>query len=250
MNTNRQAATFGAVTRRSAIAAGVCYLITHVTSVAAPALYGPILNNAGYITGPGPDTSVVLGAFFEIILALGIVGTAVALFPVVKWWHEGVALGYVGLRTLEAAIIAAGVLPLLAAVTLRQQVAAGGGDTAALITLGNALVAFHNSTLLLGPGLVCGVNTVLLAYLMYRSHLVPRFIPVLGLIGGPLVFAYNTAAMFGFATQIPSWAGILVIPIFAWEVSLALRLIVKGFNSPAMAATPATMETHELLSAA
>src|SRR5438876_645440 len=186
----RQAATMVASTRKIAIAAGVCYLITHVTSVGAQILYGPILNNAGYITGSGPDTQVLVGAFFEVILALAIVGTAVALYPVVKRQNEGVALGYVGLRTLEAGIIAVGVLPLLTVVTLHMQHLTGtaGTDTATLVTLGNALVAFNRWTTLVGPGLVCGVNTVLMAFLMYRSRLVPRFIPVLGLVGGPLVF--------------------------------------------------------------
>ncbi len=243
MSINRQAATIAATPRRLAIAAGVLYLITHVTSVPAAFLYGPVLNNPDYIVGPGPDTRVLWGGFLEVVCALAIVGTAVALFPVVRRYSEGVALGYVGLRTLEAGIIAVGVVPLLAVVTLRQQLAgAAGTDTATLVTLGNALVAAHNWTRVLGPGLVCGTNTVLLASLLYRSGLVPRFIPVLGLVGGPLVFAYNTARMFGVSEQILAWVAIGVVPIFAWEVSLALRLIAKGFKATTIAAEPAGTE--------
>ena len=227
--------------RKLAIAAGVCYLITHVTSVPAAFLYGPILNRAGYVLGSVPDTRVLLGAFLEVICALGIVGTAVALFPVVKRHYEGGAMGYVGLRTLEAGIIAVGVVPLLVAVTLRPDVTGtAGADTTAV------LVEFHNWTRLLGPGLVCGANTVLMAYLMYRSRLVPRFIPVLGLVGGPLVFAYSTAQMFGASEQILTWAAIGVVPIFAWEVTLAFRLIVKGFNpSAAILSEPDTTDPRE-----
>ncbi len=231
--------------RKLAIAAGVCYLITHVTSVPAPFLYAPMLDRADYILGPDSPTPVLVGAFLEVICALGIVGTAVALFPVVKRQNEGVALGYVGLRTLEASIIAVGVIPLLAVVTLQQDVTgAAGADTTTLLTVGHALVAFHKWTRLLGPGLVCGTNTVLMAYLMYRSRLVPRFIPVLGLVGGPLVFAYNTAWMFGLSEQIPPWAAILVVPIFAWELSLAIRLITKGFND-SVAATESAQDVGE-----
>ena len=150
-------------------------------------------------------------------------------------------MGYVGLRTLEAGIIAIGVVPLLAVVTLRQQSAdSAAADAATLVALGNALVTLNTWTAVIGQGLVCGVNTVLLAYLLYRSGLVPRFIPTLGLIGGPLVFAYNTAALFG--VEPPAWVGLAVIPIFAWEVSLALRLIGKGFNTNASAAEPGGAE--------
>lgn len=255
MNTNRQAGPTAAPFRKTAIAAGILYLITHVTSIGASALYHPILSQAGYITGSGPDTPILLGVLFEVILALANIGTAVALFPVVKRQNEGMALGYVGLRTLEAAVIAVGVIPLLAVVTLRQNLAGtAGADTAALLTLGSALVGFYKWTLVVGPGLICGTNTVVMAYLMYTSGLVPRFIPVLGLTGGPLIFAYHVAGMFGLTGQLSVWAAIIVIPIFAWEVTLALWLIVKGFNGSALrrapASTAASLETDELLSAA
>ncbi|MCC7446104.1 MAG: DUF4386 domain-containing protein [Anaerolineae bacterium] len=235
--------------RKIAIVAGVFYLVTHITSIGAAALYDPILNNASYIMDSGSATPVLVGAFFEVILALAIVGTAVALFPVAKRQNESVALGYVGLRTLEAGIIAVGVIPLLAIVTLRQHVTGTvSTDPATLVTLGSTLVAFHNWTLLLGPGLVCGTNTVLMAYLIYKARLVPRFIPVLGLVGGPLIFAVNAAQMLGGYEKLPSWAAIAVIPIFAWELTFAIRLITKGFKPSAPASEPART-TNELLSA-
>ena len=118
------------------------------------------------------------GRLFHCVLDRHSIGTAVALFPVVKRHNEGVALSYVGLRTLEAGIIVVGVVPLLIVVTLRQHLAGTAGiDTATLITLGSAFVSFYNWTYVVGPGLVCGTNTVLMAYLMYKSGLVPRFIP-------------------------------------------------------------------------
>ena len=224
-------------TRRTAVVAGVLYLVTHVTSIGGLALYGPVLSKSDYIVGSVTDTRMLLGAFLEVILALAIVGTAVALYPVVKRQNEGVALGYMGLRTLEAGIIAVGVVPLLAVVTLRQHLTGTAGTD--VVSLGNALVAFHNWTFLLGPSYVCGTNTVLIAYLMYRSGLVPRFIPVLGLIGGPLVFASGAAQMFGLFEQVSVWAAIAALPIFAWEVSLALYLILKGFR-PSAATRPDT----------
>jgi len=245
MNTSQQASS----QRKSAIATGVLYLITHVTSVGAVILYNPILTDANYIIGSGSDTQVLIGILFDVILALAVVGTSVALFPIVKRWNEGIALGYVGLRTLEAGIIAVGVVPLLVIVTLRQHPTAVA-DTTTLVALGNALVAFYNWTFLLGPGLVCGTNTILMAYLMYKSRLVPRFIPVLGLVGGPLILAINAAKLFGIYEQFPSWAAIAVIPIFAWEVTLAIRLITKGFNSETIASESASTSSNELLNAA
>ncbi len=220
--------------RKIAIAAGVLYLVTHVTSIGGLVLYGPVLNSPDYIVGSGPDTRVLLGAFLEVILALAIVGTAVTLFPVVKRQNEGIALGYVGLRTLEASIITVGIVSLLAVVTLRQHLAESAGtDVASLVTVGKALVAVHDWTFLVGPNFVLGTNTVLLAYLMYRSGLVPRFIAVLGLVGGPLIFASAIAELFGLYKQVSVWGAVTAVPVFAWELTLAIWLIAKGFKPSA-----------------
>jgi Domain of unknown function (DUF4386) len=74
------------------------------------------------------------------------------------------------------------------------------------------------------------VNSTLLAYLMYRSALVPRVIAVLGRVGGPVICASSTVAMFGLYDQVSvsAWGKIVALPVFAWEVSLAVYLIVKG----------------------
>jgi hypothetical protein len=76
---------------------------------------------------------------------------------------------------------------------------------------------------------------VLIAWIMYRSRLVPRFIAVLGLVGGPLVFAFNVVKLFGFSEQLMPWAGLAVVPIFSWELCLAIYLLAKGFRPAALA---------------
>src|SRR5213078_1412286 len=132
--------------RGTATVAGALYLLTFV-SIPTLALYKPV-HDPKFIVGPGPDTGVFFGGILEVIVGLACIGTAVALYPVVKRQNEGVALGFVGVRVLEAATIVAGVVSLLSVVTLRQ--AGAGAD--ALVT-GQALVALHDRTFLLGQGL-------------------------------------------------------------------------------------------------
>src|SRR5919206_1156436 len=100
---------------------GVLFLITYITSI--PALfvfYAPVLKNPAYITGPGPDTGVLVGAFLEVVLIIANIGCALTLFPVLKRQNEVLALGYVTARLVECGFIAVGILSLLAVVTLRQ----------------------------------------------------------------------------------------------------------------------------------
>ena len=221
--------------RKLAVIAGACYLVTHVTSIPALVLYRPVLHHADFVAGSGSATGVLIGALLEVICAAGIVGTAAALFPVVKRYREGGAIAYVGLRTLEAGVILVGVASLLAVVTLRQHAAgAASADMSSIVTVGQGLVAVHDWTFLLGPNFVCAADTLVLAYAMWRSRLIPRFIAGLGLAGGSMLFVSATAVLFGAYQQVSLPGAVAPLPVFAWELSLAIFLIAKGFR-PAMA---------------
>ena len=165
---------------------------------------------------------------FEFILIVAIIGTIVTLFPVVKRQNESIALGAVCGRLLEAAMIAVGMLSVLAIVTLRQDGAAAGADSGSLVAVGQSLVAVHDWTFLVGPSIFLGIYSLLLAYLMYQSQLVPRAIAWLGLVGGPLVTLSAVFVLFG--VYEPTTHAASAIPVFAWEVSLGVYLIVKGFK--------------------
>lgn len=122
-------------------------------------------------------------------------------------------------------------MSLLSVVTLRQDLGGGAGtDDGSLVTIGQSLVAIRDWTFLLGPSLVPGVNALLLGYLLYRSGLVPRRIPVLGLIGAPLLIASATATLFRSNDPITALAAIATVPIFLWGLSLGVWLVVKGFK--------------------
>ncbi len=222
--------------RKTALVAGALYLITFITSIPALGLYDDVLNNPDYILGAGSEGGVLWGAFLEIILGLACIGTAVALYPVVKRQNEGVALGFVTARLLEAAMIFVGILSLLSVVTLRDA-GASGGDAASLVSTGQSLVAVHDWTFLLGPGVIPGVNALLLGYLLYRSGLVPGILPTIGLIGAPILFASATATLFGLYDQVSSWAMLAALPIAVWEFSLGVWLVVKGFKPSPITST-------------
>ena len=217
--------------RKTALVAGIFYLITFI-SIPTLALYGPVKNHQDWILSSGSHTGVLVGGLLEVIVALAGIGTAVTLYPVVKRQNEGVALGFVTARVIEAGLIFTGVVSLLSLVTLRQDLGgAAGANAAALVTTGASHVAVYNWTFLLGQTLMPGINALLLGSLMYRSRLVPRVIPVLGLIGAPLLIAAVIATLFGGGIgHVSAFAAIATLPVAAWEFSLGVWLVVKGFN--------------------
>jgi hypothetical protein len=217
--------------RNIAMVTGVLFIITFGASIPGLILYGPLLHNPDYIISTGHDFNIFSGAFLELITAIAGIGTAVTLFPILRRQNEGFAIGYIAARTVESAIIVVGIISLLSIVTLRQTYAAMvGTDTPSLLIIGRMLVAIHDWTFLLGPGLMPGINGFLLGYLMYKSALVPRPLTLLGLLGGPLLFASAIATLFGLYPQISLFGAIVTLPIFFWELLLGIRLIAKGFN--------------------
>jgi hypothetical protein len=214
--------------RRSAFFGGLFYLITFASSIPAVFLLSPVINDSHYIVSSGADTQVVWGTLLDLVNALTAVGSAVALYPVMKRQSQSMALGFVTTRMFEAAVVAIGVVSLLTVVSLRQP-GATGAEAQTLEITGRALVATYDWVFLVGPNLMPALNGLLLGTLMYKSGLVPKVIPAMGLVGGPLLFAVTIASMLGITHHGSAW-WIVAAPIVVWEFSLGMYLTFKGFK--------------------
>ena len=135
--------------------------------------------------------------------------------PEVREVSAARAVGFIVSRTLEAAMIFAGVLAVLAVYTLRHEF--NGGDPSAVTAVADGLIAFKNWTFLLGPGIMPAVNALLFATVLRRTNLVPRWIPTLGLIGAPLLVASSMATLFGLFDQVTPISMLLAMPTRRWN---------------------------------
>jgi hypothetical protein len=213
-------------TRRAALYAGLFYIGTFVFSIPALGLYDGVVNDANFVLGAGTGHGVLWGAAIEVLTALTGIGTAVAVYPVIKGYGPSRAIGFVASRTLEAAMIFTGVLAVLSVATLRRQ----GGDPTALTVTADALVALKEWTFLLGPGLAPAINALCFATILLQTRMVPRWIPTLGLVGAPLLAISSTTTLFGGWEQTSSTALVMALPVAAWELSVGLYMLVKGFQ--------------------
>lgn len=219
--------------RRTATIVGWLFVLTYVTSIAAKIAFYPPLFDGDYITGPGHDTRVLWGAFSECLLIIANIGTATAMYTVIKRRHPNLAISYVAARIMESVFIGVGILSVLTVVTLRQDYA-DSTSTAGLTVVGDAFLAMQQWTFNLGPAFVVGVgNGLILGFIMYRTGLVPRRLAVLGLIGGPLIIASGSAAVLGLIEPGGALQSLSAAPEFFWELGLGIYLIVKGFKTPA-----------------
>jgi hypothetical protein len=226
-------------TQRLGRLTGLFFLLTYATSIPPVlSLYVPALSDPAFILGGAHDMGVSWGALLELLLIVSNIASALTLYPVLKRRFPVLSMGFVASRLTESAFIAFGIVAVLALNTLR--VTAGDADPESLTVVGQALVALHDWTFKMGPGVVVGVgNGIILGYMMWKTRLMPRFLSVLGLIGGPALLAASTAVLFG-VIEVGSIAqSIAVLPEFLWELLLGVWLLVRGFTPSAVAALDA-----------
>ena len=139
-------------------------------------------------------------------------------------------------------------MSLLSLVTLQQDLGAvaSAADAPSLLTTGASLTAAYKGTFLVGQTLMPVINALLLGTLLYRSGLVPRALPMLGLIGAPILFASVLLRLFGVIDTVSPVSALATLPIAVWEFSLGLYLTFKGFKSSAPIMVAAAAEAGNL----
>ncbi len=246
-----------ASSRVTAVITGVLFIVATVASLAAAALV-PVLSGTDYLTRVAANASQVAGgAILYLVAAFTSVGIAIALYPVLKKWNAGMALGSVVFRTLEAGMYIAGVVSLLSLATLSQHFAnagagAGAAELASFQAIGDSLrsVREHASVVAV---FAFSLGAFLYYYVFFQSRLIPRWLSGWGIAASILMLTACLLALFS-DSPVTGYV-LLALPLAVQEMALAVWLIVKGFNSSAMAAiasrsTSARTETNELLSVA
>lgn len=221
--------------QKAAKIVGVLFLLAALSAVIGLLLYDPILNSSDYlIKGSENANQVTLGALLELILVVSVIGTATTMFPILRKYNETIALWHVYFRFLEAVIITIGIISVLSLLTLSQNfVTAGVADASSYQASGTLLKAIHDWTFMLGPLFMLGINTIMYSYIFYKLKLVPRPLSILGMSGAVMVFINALLVLFGVVEQLSAW-GIMALPIAAFEMILAVWLLVKGFNESAL----------------
>jgi hypothetical protein len=223
-------------TQRTARMFGWLFIATYVTSIPARLLFinglGATWQDVRFIPGAGSDMPLQVGAILEFLLIFANIGTAIVLYPIAKRYSEKFALGYIGARVVESTFILVGLLSIVSLLTVRENLAgATGAEAASLVAAGKSLAATYEWSFTFGPGLVVGFgNGLLLGYFMYRSGLVPRWMAMLGLIGGPALIVSFGMIFFGVYEPGSTPAQLMVVPEFFWEALLGIYAAWKGFR--------------------
>jgi hypothetical protein len=206
--------------------------------VAGPVVVKPILDGPGYLVRISENQNLVLvGVLCQLVMAHACAGIAIGLYPILKQYSQSLALGAVGFRLIENVFAIVSALGLLSLLSLSQQyVGADALTMPAIQTVAGLLLAVRFWASLVLSQWGWAIGAAMYYYVFYRSNLIPRWLSGWGLIAILLHFSSVFITMF---TQVDPFSGSLTIlmniPVGLQELTLAVWLIVKGFNPSAIA---------------
>lgn len=228
---------------------GVLFIIATAAALLGTDLTGSIVGAPDYLVQIAANKNlVVLGAILKFVAAAGSAGIAISLYPVLRKYNEGLALGSVGFRLIEGVFYIVGALGLLSLLSLSQEYAGAGPQAVPTFQVLGSLILAVN----VWAGFVLGVIAFCLGaamyyYVMYQSRLIPRWLSVWGLVAVAMLLLMTLLIAFGERISGPSGMQVLlVLPIFVQEMVLAVWLIVKGFNPSAIASGSPKTDTNEV----
>lgn len=222
--------------RRTAIVVGILFIIATGFLFIGQSIYGPFLDSQDYLSLAYPHrATVTIGILLEFACVLAIPLIAVFLFPILKGYHETFALGYVGFRFFEAVLYVAVLIKKLTLIDVSQRYLAGGAMGPPYFQEFGSAVRSENAWTFSIYIVVFAFGALMFYSVLYRSRLVPRFIPAWGFLAAALLLVGAILDMVGALAAIPQGVFELIFasPIAVNEMVLAVWLIAKGFRSPA-----------------
>ena len=216
--------------RKTAIIVGVLFIIATVTAIITIVFLGSTLEMPlDFNLISENEFQLVISVLFWIILAVSVMGIGAMMYPILKKYHEGLAVGYIVLRLTESILIIIASISILSLLKLSQEYVIGTLDISFYQPLGFLLLALQNWSFEIGTLIFLGLGGLFLYYPLYELRFVPRWLSGWGLIGAISVLLYGLLSLFGIADSMI--VNLLAAPIAIQEMVFAVWIIFKGFNS-------------------
>lgn len=232
--------------RKTAIIVGALFIIATVAGLLGTGFTRSILDAPDYLIRISANgNQVTVGALFSFIAAAASASIAISLYPILKKYNEGLALGAVGFRLIEGVFYIVAAICRLSMLTLSKEFVKAGAPAASYFqTLGTLILAVRDWAGFGFAVLSFCLGALMYYYVFYQSKLIPGWLSGWGFIGVALLLSMVLLLMFGGGTfSISGIMILLALPIAVQEMVLAVWLIVKGFD-PSAIASGSTKTNH------
>jgi hypothetical protein len=250
MNTNKE--SHHGTDRKTAAVVGVLFILGTVPALLSLPLGLNTVNAPDHLTAISTNESqMILFTAIKLFMGVACAGIGLALYPILKKYNEGLAIGAAGFRVIEGMTSVVGALLYIVLLALSQEFVKAGTPAASYFQTADVVVNaginwLRDAAMLL----TFGIGALMYYVVFYQYRIVPRWLTVWGLVGIILTIISALLVMFHLLPPFGTIQVILNLPILPQELVLAVWLIAKGFNTSAVGSLSAKPATNELLSAA
>jgi hypothetical protein len=223
--------------RRTAVVAGVLFIVaTSASLLGRVVLLDPILKGPDILAKIAANQNqVAAGALFGLVGFFASASIAIALYPVLRRYSEGLALGAVALRIIEGLLYSIGAIAVLSMLTLARGLVEAGAPASSYLPASGALLLVVRGWAGMAGTLAFYPAGLLYYIVFYRSRLIPRWLSGWGIVAVTMGFTASILVVFQVVEPMTTPQIVLNLPIFLQEMVLAVWLILKGFNPSAIA---------------
>jgi hypothetical protein len=212
---------------------GALFIIATVAGASAASIGNPITNAPDYLTKiAAHEGPLIVGSFLQFLMAISCAGIGLGLYPLLKQYNAGMAIGVAGFRVIEAMIQILGGVSVIALLALSQQFVQAGAPEAVYFQSIGAVIKAGEAWLSNGAMLLCWCIGACMYYgIFYQYRLIPRWISGWGLVGITLTIISSVLVMLGI---LPGFGSVQIysnLPIALQEMVFAVWLIAKGTHS-------------------
>ena len=237
MNTTKENLHAQRENRKNAIIVGVLLIIGTASGVLSVMVSSPIWNASDYLVRLAANQNLIrLGIILQFTMAIACAGISLALYPILRKFSEGLAIGAVGFRLIENTLQIMRAVGYITLLVLSGEFVRAGSPTTSYFQVAGAIVRSASDWMINGPALICFAIGASMYYILFYQHrLMPRWLSLWGLISlGLMVIASMLVA-----TGIIASFGVLQVTanlsILVQEMVFAGWLMVKGVNTPEVA---------------
>jgi hypothetical protein len=217
--------------RKNAAIAGVLFFLGTIPGAIVAGLSYPVSNVADYLLRMAPNENLItLGMIIQFIAAISCASISVALYPILKEFSEGLAIGAVGFRLAENILQILKVVGMFILLTLSREFIRAGAPATSSIQGAAEIVKTASAWMTNGPALICfSIGAAMYYIVFYRHRLVPRWLSGWGLVGIGLIFITSILVTAEIVPAYGTAQGITGLPMV-----FAVWLIAKWVNPPAV----------------
>jgi Domain of unknown function (DUF4386) len=229
------------IDRKTAGVVGVLFILGTVPALMSLPLALSTVSAPDHLTAiSSNEGQMIIFIAIKFIMGVACAGIGLALYPILKKYNEGLAIGSAGFRVIEGVLDVVGALLYVVLLALSQEFVKSGAPASSY---------FQTADVVINAGIGWFRGALMYYVVFYQYRLVPRWLTVWGLVGITLTIISALLVMFHLLPPFGTIQVILNLPILPQELVLAVWLIAKGFNPSASTSLSAKTATNELLSA-